>query len=133
MVASSVAASAPIPDEAAVNSPRAHDVRTASSSTSVRSTDVSASIASSRADARSAASPARARAGVGAEPRGVPVAVEDVVDDLEEQAQLLAERTPRSLRGGGTSAAQRPSPTAAGEQPAGLEPVQLGEVDVGAA
>ena len=66
-----------------------------------------------------------------AEPLGVPVAVEDVVDDLEQHPELLAERAPRWLVGlvhlGGAQA----EPDRRGEEPPGLEPVQPREVAVG--
>ena len=54
----------------------------------------------------------------------VAVRVEDVVDDLEEQPELVAERAPRRLLAAGTPAAQRPSADRRPRRGAGLQPVQ---------
>ena len=71
-------------------------MRTASASTISSSTDVSAPIETSRSRARVADSAASVRA-PSSPSRRVAVAVEDVVDDLEEKPQLLGERPPRRL------------------------------------
>ena len=69
---------------------------------------------------------------VDAEPLRVPVAVEDVVDDLEQQPELLAERPPGRLLRLGHPGHPEPEPDRRREQPPRLEPVELGEVGVGA-
>ena len=65
---------------------------------------------------------------LGAVHRGVPVAVEQVVDDLEEQAELVAERTPRRLLALRHLRDPERDPDGGGEERARLEPVQRGEV-----
>ena len=107
------------------------EVRTASSSTMPSSTLVSASISASAARARSADSSASCRRPLGAVLEHVAVLVQDVVDDLEEQPELVAERAPgrllplRHLRG------PEAEPDRGGEQAARLQPVQRGEVGRG--
>src|ERR1700758_660035 len=54
----------------------------------------------------------------------VAVAVENVVDDLEEHAELLAERTPRTLRGLRQIRDPEREPDRRGEEPPGLQRVQ---------
>ena len=84
-------------DEQHVEPLARHEVRAASRATISASTEVSAGISASRA------SRARGRlVGERARPRlphldHVAVAVEDVVDDLEEQPELGGERAPRAV------------------------------------
>ena len=64
-----------------------------------------------RVCARSAASRGKPASRVDAESRRIAVAVEDVVDDLEQHSELLAERAPGRPARLGTSATHRPRPT----------------------
>ena len=87
-------------DEEDVEALLGHDGRAAASPATISlSTDVSASIRrGAPAPARAASSARRARL-VLAHLEHVAVAVEDVVDDLEEQAELAGERAPRRMLG----------------------------------
>ncbi len=76
---------------------RDHAVRTARPSTISRRTDVSASIAVSRVARPVGRLVGEAARTVDAVHDDVAVAVEDVVDDLEEQPELVGERAPRCL------------------------------------
>ena len=106
-------------------------MRTASPSTISRSTDVSASISASRA---------RAIRSLVCEPAGavdavhddVAVAVEDVVDDLEQEAELVAERTPDALPVLGHAGSPQRESDRGREQAAGLQLVQRRLVGRGA-
>ena len=108
---------------------RAHyAVRAASEATISASTLVSAGIASSRACARTAASSASRRAASTPCAPDVAVAVEQVVDDLEEQAELVAERAPRRLLALRHLGDPERDADRGGEERARLQPVQRREV-----
>ena len=82
---------------------------------------MSASIAPSRSCARRAAAADELARAVVAELARVAVAVDHVVDGLEEHAELLAERPPRRLLASGHVGRPQPEPDGRGEQPPGLE------------
>ena len=94
-------------------------------------TDVSPGISANRACARSAASSARRAGAVGAVLEQVAVLVEDVVHDLEEQADLVRERPPRRLLALRNLRDPERACDRGGEEAAGLEPVQRGQVGLG--
>ena len=62
------------------------------------------------------------------EARGESVSVEDVVDGLEEDAELLAERAPRRLFARGRAGREQAEADRRREQAAGLQLLDLGEV-----
>ena len=62
----------------------------------------------------------------------VAVAVEDVVDDLEQQPELVAERAPRRLLRLRDAGRPEPEPDRRGEEAAGLQAVQRRLVGRGA-
>ena len=66
---------------------------------------------------------------LGTEALGVAVAVEEVVDDLEEQADVLAEGDPRGVLVGRHARDVEPDPDSGDEQAPGLQPMQLLEVE----
>ena len=92
------------------------------------STLVSASTSDSARRARSAASSASAACPLRAVLDHVAVAVEDVVDDLEEQAELVREGPPRRLLRLRHLGHPERARDRGREQAAGLQPVQRGQV-----
>ena len=72
--------------------------------------------------------PSRGAGAFGAVDREVAVLVEHVVDDLEQQAELLAELAPRKLVGGRNVGCPEPAAHGCCEQPAGLQAVEHRQV-----
>ena len=64
----------------------------------------------------------------GAVDREITVLVDDVVDDLEQQPELLAELPPRQLVGNRNLGSPQRAPDGCREQPPGLQPVQHREI-----
>ena len=108
------------PQPVRVNNPATRSERTDGLSVNFRQTRVCALRRTVRDGARALGTEARCQA----------VAVEEVVHRLEEQAQLLAERSPRRLSGLGHVGRPQPEPDRRGEEAPGLQPVEIREVGV---